>query len=172
MTSKEALALIDKVKLPDNGPARWADLGCGSGLFTRAIAALLPAGSTVFGIDTDPGINNQNVDDVEIKTVKSDFSKDFSVDELDGIIMANSLHYIKNKPEFVQNLKTTLKPGATVIIVEYDTDKPVSHWVPYPISHRKLVDLFYEAQYGTITKLGERKSKYQSGSIYAVSIAV
>ncbi len=57
-------------------PARWADLGCGSGLFTLALASLLPAASTVYAIDRYPAIRSQlTPNQVSIQPKKADFVK-------------------------------------------------------------------------------------------------
>jgi len=34
-------------------PTTWADLGCGDGIFTRALAESLAAGSTIHAMDRD-----------------------------------------------------------------------------------------------------------------------
>lgn len=67
MTQRDAIALIDHpllhaasrdhwADLATIAPVRWADLGCGSGTFTLALAGLLPSGSTIDAIDLRPGI--------------------------------------------------------------------------------------------------------------------
>ncbi|MBN9382033.1 MAG: class I SAM-dependent methyltransferase [Chitinophagaceae bacterium] len=162
MDLREALALIDKAVplLPRPGQTQhWADLGCGSGLFTTAIARLLPAGSTVYGVDTNPTLPHSS----SIIPIKADFEKDsLPLNNLDGIIMANSLHYVKDKPALLQKLRSYMQPQALFIIVEYDTDQPVPRWVPYPVSYVSLSKLFPHTQ-----KLGERPSVYGRANMYA-----
>ncbi len=51
MQLTEAKDLIRCDALEGPAAAVWADLGCGSGLFSYALPALLPAGSTVYAID-------------------------------------------------------------------------------------------------------------------------
>ena len=54
MTHDEAVGLISSGRLTNSpGPATWADLGCGDGTFTLALASLLPAGSTIYAVDQD-----------------------------------------------------------------------------------------------------------------------
>lgn len=91
--------------------------------------------------------------------------------DLDGILMANSLHYVRDKLELIQKLSACLKPGGNFLIVEYDTDVPVSHWVPYPVSFSKLKQLFGVTGYGIVEKLGERKSAYGRANLYAAWIS-
>mgnify|MGYP002361559137 CR=1 FL=1 len=53
MELSEATILIENDYLAPSGAAEWADLGCGSGLFTYALAQLLHAGSVVHAVDKD-----------------------------------------------------------------------------------------------------------------------
>ena len=175
MTIQQALELIgpaapllstDSVDAKDH-PLHWADLGCGSGLFTTALSQLLPQGSTVYGIDTHPTLHRQDAP-TSIIPLMADFIKDpLDLPLLDGILMANSLHYVKDKPALIQKLKLNMHPHSPFLIVEYDTDKPVSTWVPYPISYDALTRLFNGHK---IQKLGERPSVYGRANMYAALV--
>ena len=183
MTLNEALSLIDSAGplLSRTGNAQhhsgqaqhWADLGCGDGLFTEAIARLLPTGSTVRGIDTRPGLKSHTTSNgVTLTPMKADFVRDdLGLHDLDGILMANSLHYVKDQSAFLQRLRTHMHPHAPFLIVEYDTDTPVPRWVPYPLSYASVRDLFNDAGFSYVEKLGERPSAYGRANIYA-AIAV
>jgi len=146
----------------------WADLGCGAGLFTEALAHLLSEASTIHGVDTNPGFRQQTLPNAtRLIPLKADFEKDnLPLSDLDGILMANSLHYIKDKPALIKKLRTYMRPDAPFLIAEYDTDQPVRTWVPYPVSYASLSKLFPHVQ-----KLGERPSVYGRANIYA-AIAV
>lgn len=166
MDLREAISLIDKAGplLPRQGQIQtWADLGCGSGLFTEALAHLLPADSIVYGVDTNPTV----LSTASIIPIKADFEKDhLSLHNLDGILMANSLHYIKYQSALLFKLQTYMRAQAPFLIVEYDTDQPVPRWVPYPVSYASLAKLFPHVQ-----KLGERPSAYGRANIYAAIAA-
>jgi len=54
MELAQAMDLIRHPGMTRSAPARWADLGCGSGLFTYALANLLPDGSHLYAIDQSP----------------------------------------------------------------------------------------------------------------------
>ncbi|HEY4209254.1 MAG TPA: methyltransferase [Puia sp.] len=166
MTIQEAVDLIAPAAslLPAGHPAHWADLGCGAGLFTSALARLLPARSTIYGVDTHPTLRQQD-NPTAIISIRADFIKDpLDLPLLDGILMANSLHYVKDKPALIQKLRTSMHPGAPFILVEYDTDKPVTTWVPYPISYESLKRLFKDH---SIQKIGVRPSAYGRANMYA-----
>lgn len=91
--------------------------------------------------------------------------------DLNGILVANSLHYVRDKPALISKLANCLKPGGSFLIVEYDTDTPVRHWVPYPVSLRSLKQLFANAGYAAVQQLGERPSIFGRAKMYAALIS-
>lgn len=159
-------------------PSVWADLGCGDGTFTRALAQLLAAGSVVHAVDVDDAalaglarLAEQHR--VTIVTHHADFTEQpwpIDVEWLDGILMANSLHYVRDQETLVRGCEARLKDHGRFIIVEYDLERP-NQWVPYPVSRRRLTALFEAAGYASPVWLGSRPSVYQRGEIYGALIA-
>jgi SAM-dependent methyltransferase len=195
MTHREALSLIDTPYLRSNKtPTHWADLGCGSGTFTLALADLLAPGSTIEAIDLRPGVAAQTTSNgVTIHPRTADFTTlNFTFpapappgptagprdrtpapipDRLwpghhplafDGILMANSLHYVRDQHEFLANLRTN-----TLLLIEYDIDVPVARWVPYPLSYSKAVSLLTSTHWPRIQKLGTLPSAFGRSELYA-----
>jgi ubiquinone/menaquinone biosynthesis C-methylase UbiE len=155
-------------------PEIWADLGCGNGLFTKALATLLADGSTIFAIDkadTFSAGNTTSGNKTNIIFRRQDIEKEeLNLPPLDGILMANVLHYVKDKEHFLEKLKRILKPEGAFLLVEYDTDVPVSHWVPFPVSFNAATQLFQQAGYKKIEKLGSQASLYQHSNLYSAII--
>lgn len=170
MELSEATTLIQNDHLVHPGATEWADLGCGSGLFTYALAQMLDAGSVVYAVDKDP-VRLQslhNPGDVDIRPLQLDFiTTPLPWHNLDGILMANSLHFVSDKKLLIRQLSHHLKHAGNFLIVEYDTDKPVPQWVPYPVSFRSLQALFGRAGFTVVEKLGERTSAYGRANMYA-----
>jgi ubiquinone/menaquinone biosynthesis C-methylase UbiE len=173
MNCNEAFSLIksDRISL-DKTVTRWADLGCGTGLFTQALSRMLQPGSSIHGIDNNRSLKRQTTPDgVEIIPLQLDFiTGDWDLQDLDGIVMANSFHYVRDKPAFLKKAQTYLKPQASILIVEYDTDTPVPTWVPYPLSFSSATKLFTAEGYTPIQKLAEKPSIYGGGNIYGALI--
>ncbi|MGH2647660.1 MAG: class I SAM-dependent methyltransferase, partial [Ginsengibacter sp.] len=86
--------------------------------------------------------------------------------ELDGILMANSFHYVKDKNGLIEKLKSFLKSDGMFLIVEYDTDK-ANRWVQFPLSFKNLTSLFSNNGFGLIEKIGERSSVFGPQKMYA-----
>ena len=172
MILQDAIELIEHDRIYDvDGPQTWADLGCGEGLFTQALTHLLTPGSHIYAVDkTRPGpIPFYN--DVIVESRIYDFVKDkLDFPPLDGILMANSLHYVSDKKTLLNKLSLLLKPTGCLIIVEYDTDTPIPTWVPFPLSFQSLQNLFRQAGYETIISIGKRASVYGRANLYSAFI--
>jgi len=151
-------------------PQHWADLGCGDGTFTYALAHLLAPGSSIIAVDSLPQRLNKTVENnVSIQFQQSDISlESFSLPRLDGILMANSLHYIQQKESLVKRLERCFNTEKQFLIVEYESDTP-NRWVPFPITFGKLNALFDSLGYGAVTKVNERPSSF-GGTMYAALI--
>jgi len=165
MELSEAIQLIQCDQLSKNQITSWADLGCGGGLFTRALSHFLQPGSRIYAVDkTPPRIINA---ETQIIIQQADFVNDpFGFSQLDGIIIANALHYVKDKERFIKKMQDALKPEGLLLVVEYDTDQPVPVWVPYPASFKTLKQLFERQGYTHIEKLHEKPSIYGRANIY------
>lgn len=171
MDINEAIRLIkggidDSIKLQ-----RWADLGSGEGLFSRALASLLPDGSEVIAVDNDARALSKIPDEinkVKLQKVTADFiSSDLSIGTINGILMANSLHFVKDKSALLVKLKQRMIDGR-FIIVEYERDDS-NPWVPYPIKFDVLSSL--ASSIGCrVVKLGTAESQYHVGGMYAVCL--
>jgi hypothetical protein len=53
MTNEEAVGLITGGISKTGKPQKWADLGCGDGTFTEALASILPHGSQILAVDKE-----------------------------------------------------------------------------------------------------------------------
>jgi 2-polyprenyl-3-methyl-5-hydroxy-6-metoxy-1,4-benzoquinol methylase len=155
------------------GPTTWADLGCGEGTFTRALAGVLAAGSVIHAMDVDAAALRRipaEHNGVRIITHHRDFMKQpWPFKNPDGVLMANSLHYVENQAAFIHVCETRMKPRRYFFIVEYDTNA-ANRWVPYPVSRATLTSLFQGAGYSSVTMLGTRQSIYRRAPLYAAII--
>lgn len=171
MLLTEAIKLIDHKAINNSQAEHWADFGCGTGLFTKALASIIKTGSTITAIDKNGnslkklgGVFNG----VTIETLQQDFTVAKFIIPPDGILMANALHYVAHQQDFVAHLKTLIKENGSLIIVEYDTDK-ANPWVPYPVNFSKLTQLFQQQGFSNIELTGRQNSVY-GAMMYSVII--
>src|SRR5262245_49975381 len=133
MTIDEAAALIAH---PSLDGSTWADLGCGDGTFTRALATLLPDGSTIHAMDRDrralAGVPGR-YGPAAIVTHVGDFAASpWPFADLHGALFANSLHYVRDQAGLLRACAPAFA-RQRLLIVEYDTNV-ANPWVPYPVS--------------------------------------
>jgi trans-aconitate methyltransferase len=165
---------IDLILFPVNEEVQiWADLGCGSGLFTKALASLLPRRSIIHAVDVDAKALQKipkEYNGVSIETSVMDFSSgELALQPLDGILMANSLHYVKDKEPFLKGMIDVLKKDGCFLLVDYDMNK-ANQWVPYPLPIVVAEELFLKCGASSFNLLNKRKSVFGSQMMYGVLI--
>lgn len=84
--------------------------------------------------------------------------------------MANALHYVQHKVDFIKKTTGFLKDKGLFLIVEYNTDQSVPVWVPFPISFVSLQSLFRGAGFNDVRLLNERPSVYGHAPLYSAVI--
>jgi len=121
----------------------WADFGAGSGAFTLALAELIGPGGEIFAIDRDAmALRAQEMafraqpaeKESFMHFLLADYTSLLHLPPLDGAVMANALHFQRHKESVIRQISTYLKPGAYLILVEYNVNRG-NPWVPYPISY-------------------------------------
>ncbi len=166
MTILEAKKLIDAA-IQGSPVEYWADLGCGSGTFTYAVAELLGDGSRILAIDKLTQHLAKERAQVEITFSQLDVEHMIrDKGEFDGVIMANTLHYIKEQSAFLEKLYPWIKPSGKLVLVEYNTERS-NQWVPYPLTFEKAQSLLAQSGFKSVEKIGERPSQYRTDNMFA-----
>ena len=166
MKITEATALIRTPLIEWAQPQSWCDLGSGSGTFTIALAQLLAPGSTIHAVDLDRRALVRIPDQhggVEIRKIVGDLqSSSLRLPSVDGILMANTLHFIQEQQALLRRL---LSVADRFLIVEYERTKP-NPWGPYPVGFERLRQLFTEERVEQVKKLATRPSLF-GGTMYS-----
>ncbi len=178
-------ALIAKAVTGISGA--WADFGSGDGVFTLALYALADPDTVIFSIDRDEeSLQVQRLrflasfPAARINYLVQDFTQPLILPKLDGILMANSLHYVRDQAAFLSRAARLLKPGPPVeqdhakaggriVVIEYDDRQP-SPWVPYPVGFQRLSELARSAGLQPPKFSGTVPSLYE-GSLYSAIIS-
>ena len=181
MTQDEAVALISAAVRPATTSGEtWADLGAGTGTFTRALSSLLGPRGVVYAVDRDRGALRDLEDSAdgarggmaEIRTRVGDFTTPAELPELDGVVIANALHYVpyEHQASVLAGIASRLKAGGPLVVVEYDR-RAANRWVPYPITFDAFRTLARDAGLTEPLLLATRPSRY-TGSIYSTLVRV
>lgn len=135
----------DHVRLIREGVAGggnvWADLGSGSGAFTLALADLLGPGGHIYSVDRDARALREQRETLQarfpavaLEQRVADFTHPLDLPPLDGVVMANSLHFQRRKEPVLALVRGMLKPGGRLVLVEYNADRG-NTWVPHPLAY-------------------------------------
>jgi ubiquinone/menaquinone biosynthesis C-methylase UbiE len=150
----------------------WADLGSGTGAFTLALADLIGSDGEIYSVDKDRGaLRTQKgrmrarFPRVLVHYLVVDLRQPLDLPPLDGVVMANSLHFQRDKESVLRLVRGYLRPGGRFILVEYGTDRG-NVWVPYPLSYRTWEVLARRNGFVDTRLLATRPSRFL-GQIYA-----
>ena len=150
----------------------WADLGSGTGAFTLALADLLGPTGVIHSVDRDAAALRTQADAVRrrfpattLNQHVGDFTRPLDLPPLDGVVMANSLHFVRDKAPVLELVRGLLRPGGHLVLVEYDADRG-NPWVPFPISSRTWVGLATAAGFEDTHELARVPSRFL-GAIYS-----
>jgi SAM-dependent methyltransferase len=152
----------------------WADIGAGQGAFTLALADLLGPGGRVVAVDRDARVLRANADAVHARfpaldyaTLTADLTAPLDLPELDGLVAANSLHYVSpdRQVAVIRALSAHLCPGGRFVVVEYDADRG-NPWVPHPFSYPSWERLAEAAGLADTRRIGRVPSRFLD-AIYA-----
>jgi ubiquinone/menaquinone biosynthesis C-methylase UbiE len=117
------------------GP-RWLELGAGDGAFTLALADVLGPGGTILATDRDgralrflEARVREAFPATALETRAFDFTDGLPYGPFDGVLAANSLHFVRDRDPTLRAIRFTLAPEGRLVIVEYDADRG-NPWVP------------------------------------------
>ena|SRR5438309_5678841 len=160
-----------------NEGGTWADLGAGSGAFTLALADLIGPHGVIHAVDRDRGALAElrssfvsAVPQAEVRTHVADFTRPLELADLDGIVMANSLHFVDDKIPVVALLRRYLRSGGRLLLVEYDSDHG-NPYVPHPMTFETWRSIAAEAGFVDTQRLASVPSRFLRQIYSALSLA-
>lgn len=175
MKPSEAVALL--AEAVPRGAGTWADLGAGDGTLTRALVELLGPNSRIYAVDRDAravaALARWAAEKApNVIPVAADFTGAFELPglaepRLDGMLLANVLHFVPDADRVLQRLAAWVRPGGRVVVVEYDR-RAAKRWVPYPIPPARLAVLAASARVSAPTVTATRPSAF-GGTLYVAA---
>ena len=154
----------------------WADLGSGSGAFTLALAEIVGAQAEIYSVDKDKGALQEQArafktrfPQAHIHYQQADFTTRLPLPLLDGIVMANSLHFHKQKDAILKLVHGYLKLSGLLLLVEYNVDQG-NTWVPYPLTYDSWEALAKKNGFAKTQFVAARPSRFLREIYSAVSL--
>ena len=165
MNHSDHVDLLRPAGLPPG--ASFADMGAGSGAFTLALRELLGPDAPIYAVDRNRG-HLRSLEQAyrsrfgsarNLHLTPADFSRPLDLPPLDGILMANSLHFFRNKEKILRHVASFLKPGGMLLLVEYNVDRG-NPWVPHPLSFESFGTLAPKAGFSEPRLLAKKPSSF------------
>ena len=141
----------------------WADLGAGSGVFARALGELLGPAGVVIAVDRDARALGQIGG--KIRLYHADFREALELPSLDGLLLANSLHFVPRQEAVLRQLVSYLRPQGRLLLVEYD-ERRASPWNPYPVPPGRFKKLAAAVGLRGAEELSRRPSRFGGRELY------
>lgn len=133
-----------------------ADIGAGTGYFTRRFAKAVGPDGKALGLDIEPSMvkymqedaQKLNLKNYEARVVKPDDSE-LEPGSVDVVFLCNTYHHIENRVDYFKSLSKSLKSDGRVVIVDfYDKPLPVGPQGPgHKLSKEVVLKEFYQAGY-------------------------
>ncbi len=162
MNHAEMVALIQN-GIPEPGGI-WADVGAGRGNFTRALRDCVGPDATLYAIDRDASALRQQHN---AQTIVADFTQPIpTLPPLDGLLIANALHFVRQQEIVLRQLASYLRPGGRLLVVEYDVRWPRGY-IPFPLPCERFQALATTIGFDTVRQIGARQSPSSGVVMYA-----
>jgi ubiquinone/menaquinone biosynthesis C-methylase UbiE len=169
MDHAEIVTLI-RAGIPFQSGGTWGDFGAGWGNFTRALRELIGETGIIYAVDQDANafqyLREAHGERGELHTLTADFTQPLDLPPLDGVVMANALHFVRDQSGALRRIAGYLRPGGRLVLVEYDMQLP-RPWVPHPISQARFPDLIMDVGLQHPRIIGTRVSPSSGGTMYA-----
>lgn len=110
-----------------------ADLGSGSGLFTRPIAKAISPGGVVYAVDIDPALLKivaRSARDAGLTNVEAVVAapEDPRLPQpVDLIFICDTLHHISGQGAYMKTLRKHVKSGGAVAVIDFSEEWPEGH---------------------------------------------
>ncbi len=154
----------------------WADLGSGDGAFSLALAELLGPGAQIYAIDRKQNslqrqqrVLREQFPSTNLRTITADYTQPLDLPALDGVVMANALHFQREKDGVLRLIHDYLRPGGRLLLVEYNVDKG-NIWVPHPLSYPRWEKLAERNGFVGTRLIGRRPSSFLREIYAALSV--
>jgi len=135
-----------------------ADLGAGTGYFTRHLAAAVGPEGKALGLDTEPEMVKYMEEDAKKLNLKNYIAKVVKTDDsgleansVDVVLVVDTYHHIENRIEYLKKLSNSLKANGRIVIVDFHKKQlPVGPPPEHKLSEETVLKEFHDAGYRVI----------------------
>ncbi|MBI5410119.1 MAG: class I SAM-dependent methyltransferase [Nitrospirae bacterium] len=136
-----------------------ADLGAGTGYFTRRLAVAVGPEGKAFGLEVEQGLVEYMGKDAEKLQLKNYIAKLVKYDDpllepqsVDVVFICDTYHHIENRVEYLKKLSKSLKAGGRVVVVDFHKKQiPVGPQDPeHKLAEETVHEEFHAAGYRVI----------------------
>ena len=146
---------------------RIADIGAGSGYFTRRFAGAVAPGGEAVGFDVDPGMIEHMKKDAAQRGIGNYRASIISPDRpqlgkglFDMIFICNTYHHMDNRVAYLKRLKPALKKNGRLVIVDYRKDSQGGPPARFKLDESAVIGEFRQAGYTLLKKHGFLPNQY------------
>jgi ubiquinone/menaquinone biosynthesis C-methylase UbiE len=145
--------LVDALHLQPG--QRVADLGAGTGYFSRVLSAAVGADGTVFAVELEPNLVTHLRDRAEREHTKNVVPVLASADDprlptgsVDVVLIVDTYHHVDDRITYFRSLRRALRPAGRVAIVDWQKRPlPVGPEMDHKLARETVVDEMAEAGY-------------------------
>jgi ubiquinone/menaquinone biosynthesis C-methylase UbiE len=132
-----------------------ADIGAGTGYFTRLFAQAVGPDGRALGLEIEQSMVNYMIEDArklgldnyEARHIGTD-NPELGSKSVDVIFLCNTYHHIDNRVEYFRKVSTSLKSGGRVVVIDfYKKELPEGPPPDHKISQQLVSSEFEEAGY-------------------------
>lgn len=132
-----------------------ADIGAGTGYFTRRFARAVSPGGQALGLDIVPSrvdymrkdAQKSGLDNYQARLIKPD-DPGLEAGSVDIVFLCNTYHHLGNRVDYFKRLSRSLKKNGRVVIVDfYKKPLPLGPSVGHKVSKEVVLEELREAGY-------------------------
>jgi ubiquinone/menaquinone biosynthesis C-methylase UbiE len=135
---------------------RVADLGAGTGYFSRSLSAAVGDAGTVFAVEVEPNLITHLRARAEKEQTRNVVPILGSADNprlpaamVDVVLIVDTLHHINDRIAYLRRLRHVLKPAGRIVVIDFkkDEDIPVGPPREHRLAREEVVEEFRSAGY-------------------------
>jgi ubiquinone/menaquinone biosynthesis C-methylase UbiE len=132
-----------------------ADIGAGTGYFTRLFAVAVGPKGKALGLDTEPAMVEYMRKDAEKKKLKNyipvivePYAPGLDPGSADVIFICDTLHHIDDRVNYLRRIAPSLRPDGRIVVVDfYKKPLPVGPPLWMKLKKEEVIEEFQQAGY-------------------------